>query len=127
MQEKAPLDPPNDLFPFNFGFMSQFNRTDPRLFCQRWKMTSKLAKIRISQLDGQKRATLLLPKVAIFFYRDASNGREHNLPHPSPTIHVDVFSLTGSCRKLKKIVDCGRVDYGLHDFAETLWRMEKRR
>ena len=67
MQEKAPLDPPNDLFHFNFGFMSQFNRTDPRLFCQRWKMTSKLAKIRISQLDGQKRATLLLPKVAIFF------------------------------------------------------------
>ena len=69
MQEKAPLDPPNDLFHFNFGFMSQFNRTDPRLFCQRWKMTSKLAKIRISQLDGQKRATLLLPKVAIFLWR----------------------------------------------------------
>ena len=69
MQEKAPLDPPNDLFPFNFGFMSQLNRTDPRLFCQRWKMSSKLAKIRISQLDGQKRATLLLPKVAIFLWR----------------------------------------------------------
>ena len=66
MQEKAPLDPPNNLFNFNFGFMSQFNRTDPRLFCQRWKMTSTLAKIRISQLDGQKRATLLLPKVSIF-------------------------------------------------------------
>ena len=69
MQEKAPLDPPNNLFNFNFGFMSQFNRTDPRLFCQRWKMTSKLAKIRIIQLDGQKRATLLLPKVAIFLWR----------------------------------------------------------
>lgn len=68
MQEKAPLDPPNDLFHVNFGFMGQFNRTDPRLFCQRWKMTSKLAKTRISQLDGQKRATLLLPKVAIFFF-----------------------------------------------------------
>ena len=67
MQEKAPLDPPNDLFHFNFGFMSEFNRTDPRLFFQRWKMTSKLAKIKISQRDGQKRATLLLPKVAIFF------------------------------------------------------------
>ena len=67
MQEKALLDSPNDLFHVNFGFMNQFNRTDPSLFCQRWKMTSKLAKIRISQLDGQKRATLLLPKVAIFF------------------------------------------------------------
>lgn len=67
MQEKAPSDPPNDLFHVNFGFMGQFNPINPRLFCQRWKMTSKLAKIRISQLDGQKRATLLLPKVAIFF------------------------------------------------------------
>ena len=69
MQEKALLDPPNDLLHINFGFMSQFNRTDPRLFCQRWKMSSNFAKIRISQLDGQKRATLLLPKVAIFLKR----------------------------------------------------------
>lgn len=103
MQEKTPLDPPNDLFHVNFGFMGQFNRTNPRLFCQRWRMTCKLAKTRRSEASD-----VIAPQSHDFFHRDASNGREHSLPHPTPTIHVDVFSLTGSFRKLTKIVDCGK-------------------